>query len=162
VVLFALTGGPVVAGIALALVVVAGLAAVRYAVGGGALDGGHRRRVRLLAGSEPALGHWEWTVHNALGPFGDVHFGKTLRPELQRLFAARLAEHHGVDLHRAPERARLLVGPELWPWLDPAAPPPDPVLPASVLSELLDRLDALAGAGPRTNTRANSRPPEAE
>jgi hypothetical protein len=62
---------------------------------------------------------------------------------LQRLFAARLAERHGVAMYRNPRRARSLVGAELWPWIDPEAPPPLPALPEPVLRSLLDRLETL-------------------
>jgi hypothetical protein len=62
---------------------------------------------------------------------------------LQRLFAARLAERHGVAMYRNPQRARALVGTELWPWIDPDATAPQPTLPEPVLRSLLDRLEAL-------------------
>ncbi|MER6573909.1 hypothetical protein ABT288_49245, partial [Streptomyces sp. NPDC001093] len=60
-----------------------------------------------------------------------------------RLFAARLAERHGVAMYRSPQRARALVGAELWPWIDPEATAPQPTLPEPVLRSLLDRLEAL-------------------
>ncbi|HSR25414.1 MAG TPA: hypothetical protein VLW53_17800, partial [Candidatus Eisenbacteria bacterium] len=50
------------------------------------------------------------------------HYDVVTRPLLQRLLAARLAERHGIDLHRSPAAARELVGAELWPWLDPGRP----------------------------------------
>ncbi|MEU2881163.1 hypothetical protein ABZ651_34290, partial [Streptomyces sp. NPDC007070] len=74
---------------------------------------------------------------------GAAHFRAVMRPQLQRLFAARLAERHGVAMHRSPERARALVGAELWPWIDPGATAPAPTLPEPVLRALLDRLEAL-------------------
>jgi hypothetical protein len=66
-----------------------------------------------------------------------------MRPQLQRLFAARLAERHGVSMYRDPQRARPLVGADLWPWIDPGAPAPYPKLHENVLRALLDRLEAL-------------------
>ncbi|HEY3479939.1 MAG TPA: hypothetical protein VGL02_13670, partial [Streptomyces sp.] len=90
-----------------------------------------------------------------------VHFATTVRPQLQRLFAARLSERHGTDLYRAPERARLLIGIELWPWIDPAAPPPDSSAPEPVLRALLDRLEALDGPTP-TVSRTPSVPKPSE
>jgi hypothetical protein len=50
-----------------------------------------------------------------------------LRPTLQHLLAARLAERHGVSLYADPEAARRLLLPRandggLWYWLDPLRP----------------------------------------
>ena len=50
-----------------------------------------------------------------------------LRPTLQHLLAARLAERHGVSLRDDPERARRLLCQDgrdegLWYWVDPARP----------------------------------------
>ena len=103
------------------LIAVAALAVARYAAGAGAQDSGYRKTVRLLGGRAPALGEWRRIVDRSLADEGDMYFATTLRPQLQRLFAARLAERHGVELHRSPQRARGLVGAELWPWIDPEA-----------------------------------------
>ena len=138
-----LADGLAAAGAGLALIAVTGLAAARYAAGGGAQDGGYRKTVRLLGSRAPALGEWQRIVDRSLTDDGDVYFATTLRPQLQRLFAARLAERRGVELRRSPQRARGLVGPELWPWIDPAVPPPGPVIPEAVLRALLDRLETL-------------------
>ncbi len=144
VVVLYLADGAAAAATGLALIAVVGLLAARFAAGIGAQDSDHRQKVRLLSGRAPALGEWQRIVEKSLGEDeGDFHFATTLRPQLQRLFTARLAARHGVDLHRSPERARALVGPELWPWLDPDAPPPAPRLPEPALRALLDRLEAL-------------------
>lgn len=143
--LLAAVDGLVGAATGLALITVVGLAIVRYAGGAGAQDSGFRKQVRLLGSRAPALGEWHRIVRKTLQERDPVHFATTVRPQLQRLFAARLAERHGTDLYRAPERARLLVGVDLWPWLDPAAPPPGPTAPEPVLRALLDRLEALDG-----------------
>lgn len=143
VILLALTDGLAAAGAGLALLTAAGLVAARYTVGGGAQDSGYRRSVRLLGSRTPVLGEWEWIVGRGLGPDSDVYVARTVRPQLERLFAARLAERHGVDPHRSPQRARALVGPELWPWIDPSAPAPASPLTEPVLRALLDRLEAL-------------------
>ena len=54
-----------------------------------------------------------------------------LRPVLEHLLAARLAERHGVNLYADPEAARRLLcrtsrDADLWPWIDPAARPQAP------------------------------------
>ncbi|MEW1637061.1 hypothetical protein AB0469_23645 [Streptomyces sp. NPDC093801] len=141
-VLLALTDGAAAAATGAALVTSVALVLGRYAAGG-AQDGGYRKPVRLLDGRAPALGRWRRRVADALGDDGEEHLRTVMRPQLQRLFAARLAERHGVEVHRDPERARELVGAELWPWIDPGAPTPRPTLPEPVLRSLLDRLEAL-------------------
>jgi hypothetical protein len=142
-VLLALADGAAAAATGLALITAVALALGRYAAGGAAQDSGYRRPVRLLGSRAPALGGWRRVVAKALADDGEAHLDTVLRPQLQRLFAARLAERHGVAMHRNPQRARALVGAELWPWIDPEAIAPQPALPEPVLRALLDRLEAL-------------------
>ncbi|MUN39003.1 hypothetical protein [Actinomadura litoris] len=49
-----------------------------------------------------------------------THYDRVVRPLLARLLAERLLERHGVDMAARPDLARDLVGPELWPYFDPA------------------------------------------
>ncbi|MEU1465961.1 hypothetical protein ABZ467_36055 [Streptomyces sp. NPDC005727] len=142
-VLLALAGGAAAAAGGLALITAVALALVRYAAGGAAQDSGYRRPVRLLDSRAPALGGWRRIVAKALADGGEAHLATVMRPQLQRLFAARLAERHGVAMYRNPQRARALVGAELWPWIDREATTPQPTLPEPVLRSLLDRLEAL-------------------
>ncbi|OIJ69767.1 hypothetical protein [Streptomyces mangrovisoli] len=142
-VLLALADGVGAAATGLALIAVVALVLMRYAAGGGAQDNGHRRPVRLLDGRAPALGEWRRIVAKSLADDGEVPFATVMRPQLQRLFAARLAERHGVALYRSPQRAEALIGAELWPWIVPGATAPQPTLPEPVLRALLDRLEAL-------------------
>ncbi len=75
------------------------------------------------------------------------------RRRLTNLFAARLAERHGISLADDPEAARrlLLRRPsrhDLWFWIDPTRPtPPDAGarrgIPPSALASLIDRLEQL-------------------
>ncbi|MFI9272894.1 hypothetical protein ACIGXM_19530 [Kitasatospora sp. NPDC052896] len=138
--LLGLVGGLPAAGTGAVLFTVAGLVTARYVGGGGSEDSTLRRRTRLLAGREPGLGDWYWTIRNGLEEDGYLH---PLRPQLQRLYAARLSETHGVSLFTEPARAAALVGPELWPWLDPGRPAPRNTVPPEVLAALTDRLDEL-------------------
>jgi hypothetical protein len=128
----------------LAVTTVGGLAVARYVSGAAAQDSGFRRSVRLLGSRAPALGEWQRLVDKSIGDRADVHFNASLRPQLQRLFAARLAQRHGVEMYRDPQRARALVGADVWPWIDPQHPPAHrPDHPEQVLRALLDRLEAL-------------------
>ncbi|WP_018548895.1 hypothetical protein [Streptomyces sp. LaPpAH-108] len=143
-VLLALADGVTAAVSGLALITVIALGLGRYAAGAAAQDGGRRKPVRLLDRHAPALGSWQRIVAKTLADDGEAHPDTVIRPQLQRLFAARLAERHGVAMYRNPQRARALVGAELWPWIDPeAATAPQPTLPEPVLRSLLDRLEAL-------------------
>jgi hypothetical protein len=73
-----------------------------------------------------------------------------LRPVLEHLLAARLAERHGVNLYREPEAARQVfvrtAGDEaLWRWLAAAQPsePRTSGIPRRKLARLIDRLEHL-------------------
>ena len=44
---------------------------------------------------------------------------------LSRLLGAALQERHRLDITQQPEAARRLVGADLWPLIDPSAPPSD-------------------------------------
>ncbi len=78
-----------------------------------------------------------------------------LRPVLEHLLAARLAEHHGVNLYTDPARARAVFchsrGDEiLWSWVDPAQAPQAldrdmqaHGIPRRTLARLVNRLEQL-------------------
>jgi hypothetical protein len=78
-----------------------------------------------------------------------------LRPVLEHLLAARLAEHHGVNLYTDPAAARAVFcrsrGDEaLWYWVDPAQALPSPErdmqwhgIPRRTLARLVNRLEQL-------------------
>lgn len=100
--LLALTDGLPAAAVGTAVLTSAGLLVARFTIGGGAQDSGYRRSVRLLGSSTPGIGQWEWILVKRLGPDGEAHFAATLLPKVRRLFAARLAERHGVEMDRAP------------------------------------------------------------
>jgi hypothetical protein len=75
------------------------------------------------------------------------HYDMVTRPLLVRLMASRLADRHGVDLHRHPEQARVIVGDDLWWWLDPNRPVESssqpPGVDAGTLTRLVERLEKL-------------------
>ena len=75
------------------------------------------------------------------------HYDMVTRPLLVRLMASRLADHHGVDLHREPERAKEVVGDDVWWWLDPTRPVEGSSQPPGVdvrtLTRLVERLEKL-------------------
>lgn len=138
--LLALAGGLPGAGAGAVLLTAAALVTARYVAGAGALETVLRRPPRLMEAHEPGLGDWRWTVGQATDPEGD---GGPLRTRLQRLYAVRLSEVHGLRLPADRDRAAELVGPELWPWVDLWAPAPATTVPAPVLRALVDRLESL-------------------
>ncbi|NEB80466.1 hypothetical protein G3I40_35445, partial [Streptomyces sp. SID14478] len=121
-----------------------------------AFDYGRRDEVRLLRTRAPGMGEWRRNVRVATGPDGALYFRAVLRPELRRLFAAVLAEHHHVSLDHQPERAAELIGPRLWPWLghEPPATGPDGEVPVDVLRRLVDRIEELGAPRSRTEPPA--------
>jgi hypothetical protein len=135
-----LVGGLPGLGLGAAVLGVAALLTGRYVVGAASQDSGHRRDARLMASRVAGIGDWYWIVRGGLDPDGYL---SSLRPQLQRLYAARLSDRHGVSLHTEPAKAAALVGADLWPWIDPARRPPATTLPADRLDALIGRLDAL-------------------
>jgi hypothetical protein len=80
-------------------------------------------------------------------PMSQWHYDHGIRRLFGRLAESALAERHRVDLTRDPERARHLVGDDIWPLIDPSRPPsfdskaPGPDLPT--LTRIVDRLEQL-------------------
>ncbi|WP_406193841.1 hypothetical protein OH807_03745 [Kitasatospora sp. NBC_01560] len=139
-IVFALVGGVPGAVAGAVLLLAAALLTACYVAGAGQLDDGLRKRTRLMEAYEPGLGDWRWTVRHGLDPEGDV---RPLRGRLQRLYAARLSEVYGLSPATDRERVAELLGPRLWPWIDPEAPAPEETLPEPVLTALVDRLESL-------------------
>ena len=80
-------------------------------------------------------------------PVSQWHYDHGLRPLLSRLFESVLADRHRVDLTADPERARSLVGDDVWPLIDPSWPPSfDSKAPGTdlrTLTRIVDRLEQL-------------------
>jgi hypothetical protein len=88
-----------------------------------------------------------------------VSYDAELRPTLQHLLAARLAEQHEVNLYNDPAAARRLLlrdtepgtvsrhGDQLWYWVDPTRPaetrPNIRGIPPRTLAVIIDRLERL-------------------
>jgi hypothetical protein len=128
----AFAGGPGAAAAGAAAIVIVGLLVARYVGGADAIDASQRRRVRLVHQREPSLQGWAAAVeaaqHSAAG------FERVLRPELERLYAVRLADRHGISLYHEPERAAALIGDDVFAWIDPRRPTyTGPVPPRLVL-----------------------------
>jgi hypothetical protein len=107
-------------------------------------------RARTLTG----YSHRRFVVHTSMTSRN--YYETELRPVLEHLLAARLAERHGVHLYQDPEAARRLLCRNardrgLWEWIDPATRPENPAregperrgIPRHVLARLIDRLEKL-------------------
>jgi hypothetical protein len=156
----AIAGGAAAAAAGAAAIVVIALLLARYVAGAEAMDGAYTRTVRLVRQREPSLQGWATAVESARE--SAAGYERVLRPELERLYAVRLADRHGVSLYRDPERAEALVGADLFAWIDPRRPvytgpvPPrlaldrrahsanyPPPVPDVVLRALVHRLETL-------------------
>jgi len=75
------------------------------------------------------------------------HYDHGIGPLLHRLLESALAERHRVDLTTDPQRARSLVGEDIWPLVDPARPPSfdskAPGMELRTLTRIVDRLERL-------------------
>ena len=154
-----LVGGWPAAAVGLGLIAAVAIGLACYVSGAEVMDGQYRKPVRLVR--QRSLSMLGWTSLVSAARSSSASFEHGVRPELERLYAVRLDEKYGVSLYNDPEQAAALVGPELWPWIDPrrapavppvrpphqvldrrsAAPPPPP--PDAVLYALVDRLEQL-------------------
>jgi hypothetical protein len=108
---------------------------------------------RMLSG----YSHRRFVVQTSTASLG--FYQSELRPVLEHLLAARLAERHGVNLYQDPEASRRLLcrsprDAELWAWIDPDPETARPAvsardaagqrgIPRRTLARLIDRLEKL-------------------
>jgi hypothetical protein len=117
-------------------------------------DEAKKAREKPQARSLSGYSRRRFVVHNAMTSQG--FYDSELRPVLEHLLAARLAERHGVHLYQDPAAARRLLcrSPRdagLWQWIDPATRPQVPPreatdrrgIPRRTLARLIDRLEKL-------------------
>jgi hypothetical protein len=140
----ALVGGWLAAGVGLGLLAALGVGLACYVSGAEVMDGQFRRPMRLVRQRNLSMLGWTSLVAAARSSSGN--FQHAVKPELERLYAVRLADKHGISLHAEPERAAALIGPELWPWIDPRRPPTPP--PVKGPRQALDRRSAAPPAPP--------------
>jgi hypothetical protein len=108
------------------------------------------------AGRTSFTGFWRKRGVLANATASMASYDAELRPILQHLLAARLAERHDVNLYQDPATARqLLLGgatrsrreDQLWRWLDPARPAEARQqvrgIPPRTLAAIIDRLERL-------------------
>jgi len=117
-----------------------------------------QQAVRLAAGKQGArsiAGYAQRRFVVASSVANRAFYESDLRPVLEHLLSARLAENHGVNLYTDPARARTVFcrgrGDEiLWSWVDPAQALPTldrdmqtHGIPRRTLARLVNRLEQL-------------------
>jgi hypothetical protein len=117
-------------------------------------DQSRKAREKPTARTLSGYSHRRFVVQTASSSL--AFYNGELRPVLEHLLAARLAERHGVNLYQDPAAARELLcrSPRdagLWTWIDPAGRPKEPArghseqpgIPRRTLARLIDRLEQL-------------------
>jgi hypothetical protein len=141
-------GGAGFVGLVVALSVLTVLGLLVLALGVPAAPTRRRRRRRTpLSFDEPYPTFQQVSEQLSWAQVSPRHYDMVTRPLLIRLMASRLSEHHGIDLHDEPERARAVVGNDVWWWLDPTRPVESSSQPPGVdvktLTRLVERLEIL-------------------
>ena len=144
------------AGLSVAVTVAAAAAMVvlRFLLPPLAPDEGTKTREKPLARPLSGYSHRRFVVHSSIASQG--FYDSELRPVLEHLLAARLAERHGVHLYQDPDAARRLLcrhprDADLWQWIDPRTRPETSArnaasergIPRRTLARLIDRLETL-------------------
>jgi hypothetical protein len=120
-------------------------------------DQAKKAREKPTARTLSGYSHRRFVVQTASSSL--AFYNGELRPVLEHLLAARLAERHGVNLYQDPAAARGLLcrsprDARLWAWIDPdpkTARPKEPPrghseqrgIPQRTLARLIDRLEQL-------------------
>jgi hypothetical protein len=117
-------------------------------------DDSKKARAKPTARVLSGYSHRRFVVKTAMT--SAAFYDTELRPVLEHLLAARLAERHGLHLYQDPEAARRLLcrnsrDADLWRWIDPATRPETPVretdgrrgIPGRTLARLIDRLEKI-------------------
>jgi len=138
----------VTAGTAVAMVV------LRYLLPTLTPDEARKAREKPQARPLSGYSHRRYVLRTSIASKG--FYQGELRPVLEHLLAARLAERHGVHLYQNPDAARRLLcrhprDADLWAWIDPGTRPETPArkagtergIPRRTLARLIDRLEHL-------------------
>ena len=144
------------AGLSVAVMVAAAIAMVtlRFLLPALSPDEGTKAREKPQAPPLSGYSRRRFVVHSSIASRGV--YERELRPALEHLLAARLAERHGVHLYQDPDAARRLLcrrprDADLWTWIDPRTRPETSArnaggergIPRRTLARLIDRLESL-------------------
>ena len=144
------------AGLSVAVTVAAAAAMVvlRFLLPPLSPDEGKKTREKPQSRHLSGYSRRRFVVHSSIASRG--FYDGELRPVLEHLLAARLAERHGVHLYQDPDAARRLLcrhsrDADLWTWIDPRTRPEisarkaagERGIPRRTLTRLIDRLERL-------------------
>ncbi|HEX6447950.1 MAG TPA: hypothetical protein VF060_00630 [Trebonia sp.] len=113
------------------------------------------RTARRRPSARTLSGYGQRRFAVAMGVRDPAFYDSELRPALEHLLAARLAERHGVNLYTQPDAARKVFcrtarDEALWRWIDPARERQQAgsgaaagSIPRRVLTRLVNRLEHL-------------------
>lgn len=142
---YTMAGAP---GLAIVSVVAAaiGVAAARGLLPPRDPDAARTFKDKPVAPSISGYSRRRWTVAHSRD--AGQTYEHELRPVLEHILAARLAEKHGVNLYHEPARARELVNDQaIWYWIDPeqaqARQQRTAGIPLRTLARLIQRLEQL-------------------
>lgn len=116
----------------------------------GTPDAARAAAEKLLTHTISGYSHRRHAVTTASASVG--FYETELRPALEHILAARLAERHDINLYAEPEAARRLLcrargDADLWYWLDKQTAGEraagDRGIPPRVLARLIDRLEQI-------------------
>ncbi|MGD0701838.1 MAG: hypothetical protein ABSA02_18385 [Trebonia sp.] len=118
----AVAGWPGVVAVAVAATVLA-LIVLRGTIPRSSAQAFRRAKEKQQARSISGYGQRRFIVATSFG--SRAGYESDLRPVLEHILAARLADSHGVNLYTEPEPARRAfcrtrADESLWPWIDPA------------------------------------------
>lgn len=148
----AVAGWAGLAVVAVAVAVIA-LAVLRVLAPRSAGQSVRKAREKPAARAISGYAQRRFVVGTSLG--SQAFYETDLRPALEHLLAARLAERHGINLYAEPSRARAAfcrtrAEEALWPWIDPAQAVPserhasdEGGISRRTLARLVDRLEHL-------------------
>ena len=134
----------------------AAMAVLRFLLPALTPDQAKKAREKPQARSLSGYSHRRFVVQNSITSRG--FYDSELRPVLEHLLAARLAERHAVHLYQDPEAARRLLcrhprDADLWQWINPAqkdnasrrqvSTRDARGIPRRTLARLIDRLERL-------------------
>lgn len=121
------------------------LAATRLLVPQHTAEESRTLRDKPAAQSISSYSRRRFVVANASETAG--FYESELRPVLEHILAARLAERHQMNLYTDPASAEARLGPDLWFWIDPAQATGrarrQRGIPPRTLARLIDRLERL-------------------
>jgi len=148
----AVAGWPGVVTVAVATAVIA-LLLLRVIFPRSAVQAQRRLRDKQRARAISGYGQRRFVVLSSIA--SRAAYESDLRPALEHVLAARLAENHAVNLYTEPDQARQLfcrttADARLWPWIDPGQvldaeerAKPGHAIPSRTLARLITRLEQL-------------------